>query len=127
MKKLILGLLLTFTSILGFSSLSLAASGQAYPSDIATVNHAESFVVKDNPLLRLTLKVGGGVHEYGVKGIIKYSQYSKYTHNTKTHRTTAMMNDKYTKTGWVAKKKTASAETPKYWGYKTNNSYWATK
>lgn len=127
MKKIMLSLFVTSVSVLGFSVSASADSGQGYPSDIATSNQAESFVVNDSPFLRLSVKAGGGTHEFGVKGIARYSQYSKYTHNSKTHKTTAMMNDKYTKSGWVEKKKTASAETPKYWSYSTNNSYWATK
>ena len=126
MKKLLISTLV-IASLLGFSTSVAADSGQGYASDIATTNQAESFIVQDNPFTQLTIAAGGGTHEFGVKGIFKYSQYSKYTHNSKTHKTTAMMNDKYSKSGWVDKKETASAETPKYASYSTNNAYWDTK
>ena len=76
---------------------------------------------------RLSVNVGGGTHEFGVNGIARYSQFSKYTHNSKTHKATAMMNNKYSRSDWVSKGKKATAETPKYWSYTTNNSYWDTK
>jgi len=127
MKKMFLGLTLVTIGMTSAVSYVSADSGQGYVSDIATSNQEESFIVTDNPLARLSISAGGGTHEYGVKGIFSYSQYSKYSHNSKTHKTTAMMNDKYTKSSWVAKKVTASAETPKYSSYRTNNSYWDTK
>lgn len=67
---------------------------------------------------------GHGLFTFGVGGIARYHQYSRYDNSKKTHSTTSMMNNQYARSGWVSKGKRASAKTGGHWSYRTNNSYY---
>ncbi|ANZ60893.1 hypothetical protein AYR62_12095 [Secundilactobacillus paracollinoides] len=102
-------------------------SGQAYASDTAVVNRSSEgskiIVGGKDSLGKMTTHPLGGTFNYGVHGLLKFSQFADFKCN-RTHRATAMMNKHYTKTGWEAKNTWAKAETPSYWSYSSNNSYY---
>ncbi|WP_314209410.1 lactococcin 972 family bacteriocin [Vagococcus salmoninarum] len=113
------------------SSAMATESGQGYSSNKASTNQEEHFIVdgRKNTDSKISISVGGGVHEFGVSlnWLLQFTQYSNYDHETKTHSASAMMNDIYDYSGWVAKNKTAKARTAGTYSYWSNNSYWNTK
>lgn len=80
----------------------------------------------NHSLTRKIVKVGGDTFRYMVQWSIwgQARQKSEYDHNKKQHRTTSMMNSKSIRSDWKNPKITATAKTPWYWSYSSNNSYW---
>lgn len=62
--------------------------------------------------------------EFGVKGLIKYSQYSYFLHDLYRHYGNAMMNDEYSGRVYDDAGKWAKAETKQYTSYNTHRSYY---
>lgn len=101
-------------------------SGQAYDSDTSTTNapsQGTKEIKVENPFLRMTLHPGGGTFNFGVHGLIKYSQFAEFKIN-RTHKVRAMMNKKSVSSSWKSSGKWAKAETKSYWKYSSNNSYY---
>lgn len=78
----------------------------------------------------MSVEVGGGTWDYGVKmnALMYVWQFSDYNHPTKTHYATAMMNDEYSEKVKALKGIAAKAASPKFsyltTGYTTNRSWY---
>ncbi|WP_141691121.1 hypothetical protein [Brochothrix thermosphacta] len=103
---------------LATTAYATSETGQAYTTEKnSSSNHS---------LTRKIVKVGGDTFRYMVQWSIwgQARQKSEYDHNKKQHRTTSMMNSNNIRSGWKNPKITATAKTPWYWSYSSNNSYW---
>ncbi|PFO91708.1 MULTISPECIES: lactococcin 972 family bacteriocin [Bacillus cereus group] len=103
--------------------LMLLASGANAFASGTEENYGEVNYDKQNPYAKKVEYVGGGTWEHFIDGI--YSNYSKYEHDKKTHKTTVGNSSSSKTSGWVSARVPAEASIkPSISG---NTANWNTK